>query len=502
MSGLIAWLYFQDHNSLSRLMSKVFLGGFLSYLFSLGVAEATTEYKLFVLFRDLMVMGILSQIFSLFRNNSLLFFGLLVGLYGLIATKGASILENTFSQQQIAASVGSIEGIELDKKGELLVEINEANKITDIATLLDKYNLSFERAFYPESASSTELDDYYVLNIPDQYNGHLLEIMTALKESAAVDWIEENEIIKLSPMESTPVPVAKKQFGINDPGVEQLWGFDAMNIDQLYSGLAKSKVKPKEKALIAILDTGVDAKHEDIANNFTSIDAKYDTDARGHGTHCAGIAAAVSNNGVGVASFSTNNDFVEVTSIRVLTGFGAGTQKGIINGMILAADNGAAVISMSLGGLANSLKQRAYEKAVEYCNDKGAIVVVAAGNSNKDARNYSPANVEGVITVSAIDQTINRATFSNYITHLKMGIAAPGVGIYSTIPDNKYASFNGTSMATPYVAGLVGVLKSIQPNLTTQEVHAILHKSGKDTNATKETGRLIQPAKALELVID
>ena len=128
--------------------------------------------------------------------------------------------------------------------------------------------------------------------------------------------------------------------------------------------------------------------------------------------------------------------------------------------------------------------------------------MVAAGNSNKDARNYSPANLDGVITVSAIDQDLNRATFSNFVTHLKMGVAAPGVAIYSTIPDNKYATFNGTSMATPYVEGLVGVLNSIQPDLTTKQVYNILNESGKATKATKETGRLIQPAKAIELVID
>lgn len=79
-----------------------------------------------------------------------------------------------------------------------------------------------------------------------------------------------------------------------------------------------------------------------------------------------------------------------------------------------------------------------------------------------------------------------------------MGVAAPGVGIYSTIPNNKYNTFNGTSMATPYVAGLVGLMKSIKPNLTAEQAYNILNKTGKDTKATSETGKLINPAEAIK----
>ncbi|HEB61709.1 MAG TPA: subtilisin, partial [Bacteroidetes bacterium] len=227
-----------------------------------------------------------------------------------------------------------------------------------------------------------------------------------------------------------------------------------------------------------------------------------DNDPQSHGTHCAGIAAAVSNNGKGIASFSKNNEFVQVTSIRVLSSFGGGTQRGIIDGMIEAADKGVDVISMSLGGRSNASRQKAYSKAVKYCNDKGAIVVVAAGNSNMDAKDYSPANARGVITVSAVDSDLNRAVFSNYIQNVKMGVAAPGVGIYSTIPDNKYAAYNGTSMATPYVAGLLGLMKSIYPKLTTKEAYKILKSTGMDTKNTKETGKLIQPEAAVKELLD
>jgi thermitase len=138
--------------------------------------------------------------------------------------------------------------------------------------------------------------------------------------------------------------------------------------------------------------------------------------------------------------------------------------------MILAADLGADVISMSLGGPSNDERQRIYEKAVDYCNQKGAIVVVAAGNRSTDAKKYAPASCSNTITVAAVDDELKKARFSNYFTEQKFPIAAPGVNILSTVPNNEYQSFNGTSMATPYVASTIGIMKSIQPALTTKKL--------------------------------
>ena len=274
-----------------------------------------------------------------------------------------------------------------------------------------------------------------------------------------------------------------------------------MEIDKLYRFLSENNIQPKKQATIAILDTGVDAQHEDLKDNYHSTRDLYDRDVRGHGTHCAGIAAAVTNNGKGVASFSPNGDFVNITSIKVLMDSGMGTQQTIINGMIEAADNGAAVISMSLGGRSRSSAQKAYQKAVNYAAKKGAIVIAAAGNSNTNATLFCPANSAGIISVSAVDTLLNRASFSNYVSDLKMGVAAPGVSIYSTYPNDDYKVFNGTSMATPYVAGLVGLMKSIQPDLTTKEVYKILNETGKETKNTSETGKLIFPVEAVKRLL-
>jgi thermitase len=193
---------------------------------------------------------------------------------------------------------------------------------------------------------------------------------------------------------------------------------------------------------------------------------------------------------------------MEVTSIKVLSGIGIGDQRTTINGMIKAADLGADVISMSLGSFSSDAGQRAYGEAVKYANAKGAIVIAAAGNSNQNAKNYSPANAKGIITVSALGSDQRKATFSNTVDDLKFGIAAPGVKIMSTYPGQQYKLLDGTSMATPMVAGLVGLLKAFRPELTTQEVYQILYDSGKSIPDGKRTGKMIQAADALEKVID
>ncbi|MBK8705642.1 MAG: S8 family serine peptidase [Saprospiraceae bacterium] len=100
-----------------------------------------------------------------------------------------------------------------------------------------------------------------------------------------------------------------------------------------------------------------------------------------------------------------------------------------------------------------------------------------------------------------MDSELNRAVFSNYVNNIDMGLAAPGVNIYSTIPGSKYEAYNGTSMATPYVAGLVGLMKSLKPSLTTKEAYRILRDTGKNTRNTKETGKLIQPGAAVNALI-
>lgn len=509
--GLILWFYNEENPNLRRNMSTMFLGGFVAYVFSLAFADGELGFKMWVLFRDLMVLGTVSTLFSFFKNSKALFFGMFVLLIATFPFTFLKKMNNTFPQkmenkiakttipsQEAPTEVPSNTEINnLDKNGELLVDLGDGKSMEDLEKIVSKYGLTAERAFTPKDESSTDLDDYMVINIPSNFEKDIDKIEAELMASGSVDYLEQNEIVQLSPIESMRPSKRKRTFGINDPGVQELWGFDELRMDDLYKLLKTKKVKPQRKANIFILDTGVDANHEDLKANYQSHKKAYDSDRQGHGTHCAGIAAAVTNNKIGVASYSPNNDFVNVTSVKVLTDYGGGTQKTVISGMLEAADNGADVISMSLGAPSNKNRKRAYARAVNYCNRQGAIVIAAAGNSNMDASKYSPANAPGIITVSAIDTNLHRAHFSNYVQNVPFGIAAPGVNIYSTFPKNQYKTFNGTSMACPYVAGLVGLMKSINPEIKTKEVYEILDKTGRDTKSTKQTGKLIQPASAV-----
>lgn len=497
LGGLILWFYFQQNPAKSKAMSKTFLGGFLVYLFALAFAEGALGYKLGILARDLVVLGLVSQFFNFFKKNNWVFWTMMGLLYGSVHLFFYEKLANTFPQASDKIEANS-DG--LDANGELLIEIKDDHQIAELEDILEKYDLKYEKAFDIQD-DEFDLSDYYVIDIPAEFEANIPEILNAFNQSGLTDWIEENEVITVAPIEAKAPPKVNRKFGINDPGLDNLWGFEAMEVDLLYQFLSKNKIKPQKKALIAILDTGIDSKHEDIKDNYNSTQSKYDKDVRGHGTHCAGIAASVTNNGKGIASFSPDESFVEVTSIKVLADWGGGTQRTIVNGIIEAADLGADVISMSLGGRSSQSKQRAYKQAVKYANKKGAIVLAAAGNSNANAIHFAPANVDGIIAVSAVDTFIYRASFSNYIDDLAMGIAAPGVKIYSTIPDNKYANFNGTSMATPYAAGLVGLMKSLKPSLTTKEVYKILNETGKKTKNPKKTGNLIYPVAAVQRVL-
>lgn len=503
--GLISWFYNQDNPRLRRQMSQAFLGGFVIYAFSLAFAEADLTFKLWVLFRDMTVLGLVSTFFGFFRKHKAIFFGMLVLLFGVFPFTFFNKLQNTFPQKTIEVvtpSSTSTSNLNLDENGELLVDLSDGKSMSDLQSIIDKYDLEYRGAFSPKLKDATDLDDYVLVNIPTKFLNNISQIEKDLMDSGFIDYLEQNEIVQLPPMEMQKPSKRKRTFGINDPGVNELWGFDEMKMDDLYKLLKSKKIKPKQKANVFILDTGVDGSHEDLKANYISHKKEYDYDKQGHGTHCAGIAGAVTNNKIGVASYSPDNNFVNITSVKVLTDWGGGTQQSVISGMLEAADNGADVISMSLGARSNKNRKRAYARAVNYCNRQGAIVIAAAGNSNMDAANYSPANAPGIITVAAVDTFLNRAHFSNYVENVQYGIAAPGVKIYSTFPKNQYRTFNGTSMACPYVAGLVGLMRSINPDLKTKDVHQILEKSGIDTKNTLKTGKFIQPAKAVELTVN
>jgi thermitase len=200
---------------------------------------------------------------------------------------------------------------------------------------------------------------------------------------------------------------------------------------------------------IAILDTGIDLDHPDlidkIVDNVNFTDSPTADDVYGHGTHVAGIAAASTNNGIGVAGLSYD---ATIMNVKVLRDNGSGYHSWIAAGIIWAADNGAEVINMSLGGGDSS---QILEDAVNYAWSKGVVVVAAAGNNGNSFLCY-PAGYANCIAVAATDRYDALASWSDYGDWVD--VAAPGTGIYSALKGDSYGYKSGTSMASPHVAGL------------------------------------------------
>ncbi|SMO84143.1 S8 family peptidase [Melghirimyces algeriensis] len=206
---------------------------------------------------------------------------------------------------------------------------------------------------------------------------------------------------------------------------------------------------------IAIVDTGVQYNHPDLSGKvirgYDFVDNDwYPNDGNGHGTHVAGTAAAVTNNSRGVAGMAPN---ATIYAVRVLNNRGYGTLSDVANGIIHAANNGSDVINLSLGFTYYS---STLENAVNYAWNKGAVVVAAAGNDGNTAKNY-PAAYRNAIAVANTDAYDRKNPLSTYGTWVD--VAAPGTNILSTHP-NGYQYMSGTSMASPHVAGLAGLLDS------------------------------------------
>ncbi|MCL1816742.1 MAG: S8 family serine peptidase [Clostridiales bacterium] len=250
-------------------------------------------------------------------------------------------------------------------------------------------------------------------------------------------------------------------FEFNDPRAAEQWGlipidaYDAWNDNPGLSDIT-----------IAILDTGVRLTHEDLA---ASIVPGWDfvgndpdpSDEYGHGTHVAGIAAALCDNRVGIASPAGG---AKIMPVRVLNANGSGTVLDISEGIYYAADHGADIINMSLGGKGDTVTMR---NAVNYALDKGCLIVAAAGNDGSGSVVSYPARYDGVIIAASFAPSVNRnypygaSMFSNYDADCAYRIIhAPGEKILSTYYnyDSAYAYMSGTSMAAPYISGMAAAL--------------------------------------------
>ena len=272
-----------------------------------------------------------------------------------------------------------------------------------------------------------------------------------------------------------PNGIVRALYVPNDLRWGEQWGPERISADDAWD-IEKGAGNVK----LAIVDSGVDYTHKDLSANYVSggydwIDGDNDPmDDYGHGTHCAGIAAAVMDNGKGIAGIAQ----VEIMAEKVLNETGYGSYTALAHGITHAANENAEVISMSVGGGSAS---STLEDACQYAWDLGYILVAAAGNDNSEDVCY-PARYNTVIAVGAINEAGGRSSYSNYGPDVEL--AAPGDNILSTTLMNGYNYASGTSMATPHVAGVAALVWSLRPELTKEEVRERLHLVSTDYDWT------------------
>ncbi|MEW9702170.1 S8 family serine peptidase [Paenibacillus sp. SI8] len=267
----------------------------------------------------------------------------------------------------------------------------------------------------------------------------------------------------------------------NDPAVESVepdiqlqtaaqtmdWGVSVVNATYAWNnGYTGKGVK------VAVLDSGIDTHHEDLVvaggASFVDYTTSFDDDF-GHGTHVAGIIGAKNNN-IGIVGVAPDADLF---AVKVLDSTGKGYLSDVIAGIDWAVENKMDIINMSM---ATGVDSPALHHAVDQAYASGLLVVAAAGNTgNAEGTGVTiqyPAKYSSVISVGAVDQNHQRASFS--ATGSELEIVAPGAGITSTFLSNGYSEANGTSVATPFVAGELALLKQQSPKLGNQQIRSLL----------------------------
>jgi subtilisin family serine protease len=304
----------------------------------------------------------------------------------------------------------------------------------------------------------------------------------------------------------------------NDPYFPLQWGLNNTSDVDIDAPQAWSVTTGNPATIVAVLDTGIDLTNSDLAGkvwvnpnasgsdgypgdvlgwNFVSNTSNVQ-DNNGHGSNVAGILAGACNNGIGITGVNWNARLMDV---KVLDAAGNGTTVAAVSGIYYAVQHGARVINASWGG---SEYSQAMVDAINYANANNVVFVTAAGNNsaNNDVVPTYPASyrLPNELVVAAVDQYGNLASYSNY-GPTTVDLAAPGSNIWSTVVGG-YAYYTGTSMATPYVSGVVSLVEGLHPNLTAAELVYLVRATTKPLPSLVGktiSGGMVDAAQALGL---
>ncbi len=385
-------------------------------------------------------------------------------------------------------------------------------------TLFVKLNKGAELPAHALIEDSKHLfGDIYEITTPDAI---LLE--NDLRTDGAVAWTEKSfyagkRELALPEMNKSK-PALAEDVNFNDPQASRVWAFNdaarfGVSVTKAYGELPNRAAK---NIIVAVVDTGVDYKHEDLAdvmwvnkgeiagngldddNNgyvddvhgINTIDRNADgtasanpMDTHSHGTHVSGTIGAKQNNGKGIAGIAAN---VQIMAIRTVPNNGDETDKNVVESYLYAAKNGAKLINCSFGKAVNE-GGMVVSQAIKHIGETyGTLVVAASGNDSWgpfrwfdiDTNLRYPASYENehLMVIAATASSGGLASFSN-VGAKNVDVAAPGQDVFSTTPNNGYQSMSGTSMATPTTVGVAAQVLTYFPKLTALEIKDVIMKS-------------------------
>ncbi len=298
----------------------------------------------------------------------------------------------------------------------------------------------------------------YVVDLPA--NASERAVLARLKNNPHVKSAEQDRLVPST-------------LAVNDPYIGSAWHIAKIGASTAWDTSVGSGVT------VAILDSGIDAAHPDLAPNLVAGYNVYDantnlTDVCGHGTSVAGAAAAVNNNAVGVAGVAGRARImpVRVAYKKATDGGCYAAYSTVASGLIHAADNGARIANVSYGGVTTS---SSVTSAANYMKSKGGLVFVSSGNTGTD-QGYAPNTA--MIVVGATDSYDNRASWSSFGSFVSL--TAPGSGIWTTNMGGSYGTANGTSYASPVAAGVAALMMSAAPGLTNTRIESLLFSTAVD----------------------
>ena len=297
-----------------------------------------------------------------------------------------------------------------------------------------------------------------------QLNTHVVELPDGTDEVATMNALKKDRKLKYVELDMAVAPAAT----VSDPSYASSWALPKIQAPVAWDSANGSGVT------IAILDTGIDSTHPDLAPNLVPGWNVYDnnsntTDVNGHGTWVAGVAAMAANNAKGSAGVAWG---ARIMPVRIADPNAYAYWSTVAQGIYWAADNGAKVVNISYNGVSGS---STVQSAAQYLRGKGGVVIVAAGNSGGLE---SIAANDSLLTVAATDQNDARASFSSYGAYVD--VSAPGVSVYTTTVGGGYSSASGTSFSSPVVAGAAALMLSANSKLTPADVDRILKSTALD----------------------